>query len=468
MQSADCSVQSEIADFRLEIADSLVNLIRERGPLTVAAFMEFALYDERFGYYARAARRSGRAGDFFTSVDVGALFGRLLAQQLAEMAECLGSASAAGRASPTNAGRASRTDAGRAFSGPTWDLVEAGAGNGQLSADVLRALQHEHPRAYDGVRLHLVEASTAARARQVDILGDSAGLLASSSARLPASYEGVLFANELLDALPVHQVVMRDEGLREVYVDVHAGSLLTREGPPSTPALEDYLARLAVLPGVNVALEPGWRVEINLAAVAWMREASERLRRGFIILIDYGHPARELYSVTHATGTLTSFSRHTMTGPDATAGQPPWLSRPGEQDITAHVDFTSVRMAAEAEGLVTLGLLDQTYFLMGLCGANSVNPLHPVNLSNSLNPSNPVNLVNPVNPSNRANLVNPVNPSNPANLVNPVNLANLKDRLALKTLMMPGGLGSTMKVLILGKGVGTPALQGCSYRMRVT
>ena len=114
-------------------------------------------------------------------------------------------------------------------------------------------------------------------------------------------------------------------------------------------------------------------------------------------------------------------------GPEASPGSPPWLARPGEQDITAHVDFTSVRAAAEGEGLTTLGFLDQTYFLLALANLE--------------------------NPGNLANLENP---------------ENLKQRLALKTLLMPGGLGSTHKVMILGKGVGTPALQGCSFKMRVT
>jgi SAM-dependent MidA family methyltransferase len=123
----------------------------------------------------------------------------------------------------------------------------------------------------------------AARAAQPDTLGDTADRLASSAAQLPQAFEGVLFANELLDAFPVHQVVMRKEGLREVYIAEHAGSLVTTEGPPSTPALEDYLARLGMLPGapgVQAALESGWRVEINLAAVDWIREASRRLQRG--------------------------------------------------------------------------------------------------------------------------------------------------------------------------------------------
>ena len=394
--------------------------------MTVAAFMELALYDSRFGYYARAPRRSGRAGDFFTSVDVGAFFGRLLALQIAEMAHIVTTISAetAERADHSIgppqrpfADRTSTDSSDGALSGPVFDLVEAGAGDGRLSADILGALRAHAPAVYERARLHLVEASPSARDAQADVLGDAAGRLASSSAELPPSYEGVLFANELLDACPVHQVIMRSDGLHEVYVDERAGTLVTREGPLSTPALAEYLARL------HIALEPGWRVEISLAAVAWVREASRRLRRGFMILLDYGHPARELYSVTHASGTLTSFSRHTMAGPETHASHTPWLAHPGEQDITAHVDFTSIQEAAEAEGMTTLGLLDQTYFLMGLCGAD---------------------------------------------LADSVNLVSLNDRLALKTLLMPGGLGSTIKVLILGKGVGTPTLRGCSYSTRIT
>ena len=227
----------------------------------------------------------------------------------------------------------------------------------------------------------------------------------------------MLIANELLDALPVHPVVMREDGLREVFVVEREGGLTTVEGPPSTPALAAYLARL------DVALDPGWRTEINLRAVQWVRDAARRLRRGFLILIDYGHEAADLYSATHAGGTLTSFSRHTMTGPETATDTPPWLERPGGQDLTAHVDFTSIRTAAEDEGLVTVGFMDQTYFVLGiLLGGGTPDPA-PV---------------------------------------------SLKESLALRTLLMPGGLGSTHKVLILGKGVGRPPLLGCSFGQRVT
>ena len=182
------------------------------------------------------------------------------------------------------------------------------------------------------------------------------------------------------------------------------------ESPPSTPALSAHLARL------GVTLPVGARGEIGLAAVDWTRVAARRLRRGFLLLIDYGHEARELYSASHAGGTLTTFAEHRAAG--AEAATPDWLDDPGGRDITAHVDFTSVRDAAEAEGCTTIGFLDQTYFLMGL-----------------------------------------------------VDLARLDSperRRAFTTLIMPGGLGSTMKVLILGKNVGTPRLRGCASGMRVT
>jgi SAM-dependent MidA family methyltransferase len=366
--------------------------------------MELALYHSEIGYYARAAQRSGRAGDFVTSVDVGPVFGELLEVQLAEMADIL---------TTYDAEHTGKPSADSASLAAPVDLVEAGAGNGRLSADILRAARRRDPSFHDRIRLHLVEASASARAEQAFVLGTEEERLASSSPELPATFEGVLLANELLDALPVHQVVMRPEGLREIYVQAAGGGLRTVEGPPSTPELAAYLNRLGVV------IEPGWRGEVNLRAITWIRAAARSLSRGFIVLIDYGHDANELYSVTHSGGTLTTFTRHTAAGPERAAAVPAWLEDAGERDITAHVDFTSVRIAAEAEGMTTLGFLDQTYFLMGL-GAVTADA------------------------------------------------GDLKRRLALKTLLMPGGLGSTHKVLILGKGVGTPKLAGCSFRVRVT
>jgi SAM-dependent MidA family methyltransferase len=372
------------------IDELLIDTIHERGPLTVAAFMDLTLYHPAFGYYARAVQRSGRAGDFFTSVDVGPLYGELLARQVAEMARLL------------------RADDDR----QPVALVEAGAGNGRLAADLLRALRRDASDSYESLHLHLVEASAPARAAQRDTLDDVADCLRSSSADLPDAFEGVLLANELLDAMPVHQVVMRETGLREIYVAADTHGLVEREGPLSTPRLTDYFTAL------GVTLEPGWRAEVSLRAVDWIRDAVTRLTRGFVILVDYGHEARERYSAAHATGMLTSFSRHTASGADASTVHS-WLRNPGMRDLTAHVDFTSIRTAAAAAGGITLGLMDQMYFLLALADDR-------------------------------------------------LDSLDLRSRLAFKTLILPGGLGSTMKVLVLGKGVGQPRLIGCSGRTRLT
>src|SRR5262245_1913342 len=191
--------------------------------------MDLALHHPALGYYSQAQRRSGRAGDFFTSVDVGPLFGELLATQVTQMAGLLGT--------------------------PRVDLVEAGAGDGRLSNDVLRAVERQSPDVYQRMHLHLVETSALARQAHRDIA--SAGTV-TSSPDLPADFEGILLANELLDAMPVHQVVMTTGGLREVYVHSQNGTLSTREGPLSTPRLTHYFADLAI------ALEPGWRAEVSL------------------------------------------------------------------------------------------------------------------------------------------------------------------------------------------------------------
>ena len=403
----------------MRIADSLpIRDWRFDRALTVAEFMRRALYDPVDGYYARAAQRSGRAGDFFTSVDVGPLFGELLEIQIAEIFRILydksETAEVAENAKQENVGSANTAN----VAVPSFDLVEAGAGNGRLSADILGAARTRHPALYAATRLHLVETSPAARAAQRITLGDAADRLVTSDAALPDSFEGVLLANELFDAMPVHQVVMTAKGLREIYVESDGGRLSAVAADPSTPRLATYLD------AVGVRLERGWRVEINLAAIDWIRDAARRLRRGFMILIDYGHEARELYSVTHSAGTLTAFHGHRSAGPED-AATPAWLRHPGEQDLTAHVDSTSLRAAAEGEGMTTIALLDQTYFLMGLLQGGIADRESP-------NPQSSIR------------------------------------NSQLKTLLMPGGLGSTMKVLILGKQVGRPRLQGCSFAVRMT
>jgi SAM-dependent MidA family methyltransferase len=358
------------------LASLIVSRIRERGPLTVAEYMELALYHPELGYYARADRRSGRDGDFFTSVDVGPLFGELVATQLEEMWRVLGS------------------DDGGPF-----DLVEAGAGNGRLARDILDAAARHHPDFYARVRLTLVERSPAARAAHRAALGPHLPRLAAVRADLPASVDGVIYANELLDAFPVHVVTRRSAELREIVVTERDGVLVEAEAGISDPAILAHLPRM----------DDGARTEVGLAATAWVRDAAASLRRGFLLLFDYGHDTVGAHSPSHPGGTLMAYRGHV-------AEPRLWLDTPGATDLTAHVDLAAVRRAAEAAGLRTLGRVDQTYFLLSLGLADRVEPGN----------------------DRRA----------------------IRQRLAARTLVMPGGLGSTMKAMVFAKGVGSPALRG--------
>ena len=372
----------------MTLRELIADRIRTNGPISFAEFMELSLYHPELGYYARAAQKTGRAGDFFTSVDVGAVFGALLAKQFAEMWRILQTPSSVSVSQSV-----------------TFDLVEAGAGSGRLARDVLDAAQETNPEFYSAIRLSLVEQSPTARAAQRETLGPHASLLAHSSAVLPDEVHGVIYANELLDALPTHVVAMTGAGLREVFVDWVDDRFVERFEELSTPRLAEYLAR------AGAEMRVGWRAEVNLRAEAWTARAAECLRRGFIVLIDYGHDEEELYSASHATGTLTSYKHHSQPADI--------LQAPGDNDITAHVDLSAVTRAAERAGLDVLGRLDQTYFMLGL-GITELDGL------------------------------------------------SLRQRLALKTLLLPGGLGSTHKVLIFGRDVGAPMLTGCSYRVRLT
>lgn len=370
----------------MTLRELIADRIRTSGPISFAEFMDISLNHPELGYYARAAQKTGRAGDFFTSVDVGPIFGALLAKQFAEMWRLL---------SPTAQGPGPKA----------FDLVEAGAGNGRLARDILDSAKTQDPEFCSAIRLSLVEQSPTARAAQTEVLGPHAALLTHSSAALPADVHGVVYANELLDALPTHAVVMTGTGLREVFIDFVDDHFVERFEEPSTPRIAEYLAR------AGAEMRVGWRAEVNLAAEEWIKGAAESLRRGFVVLIDYGHDERELYSASHSAGTLTSYKQHSQLAD--------FLQEPGETDITAHVDLSAVTRAAEQSGLDVLARLDQTYFMLGL-GITDLEGL------------------------------------------------SLQQRLAMKTLLLPGGLGSTHKVLIFGKGVGKPHLKGCSYRVRLT
>jgi len=303
------------------------------GPLTFARFMEIALYDPERGYYRGAAARPGRGGDFLTAPEAHEIFGRALARFVDELWRSLG--------------RPSR-----------FTIREHGAGTGALVAALLAGLDADGSGALAALRYQAVEvepARTAALRARLEAAG-RAGVLEPEDDR---PIDGLIFANEVLDALPTQRVVIRDGELREVFVAVDGdGGLIDVEGAPSTP----LLARRLTDEGVE--LGEGQRAEICLAIDGWVDRLAAGLGRGVALLIDYGHPAGELYDPSRrAAGTLAAYLRHQV-------HDDPYRAI-GRQDLTAHVDVTAVERAAATAGLAHLGTTTQAAFLDGL-GAGDI------------------------------------------------------------------------------------------------
>jgi SAM-dependent MidA family methyltransferase len=301
-------------------------LLRERihaeGSITFRDYMATVAYHPDEGYYARRAV-IGADGDFVTSPEVHPLFGALIARQVAEFWELLGQPD-------------------------PFVVVEQGGGTGKLARALLLALP---PEVAAATRYILVEPLPGWAAIQRATLGALGGRVGWQS-ELPEDF-AVLLSNELVDSFPVHRVVVREGRLRELYVVLDdAGGFVEIEGPPSTPALEAYFAAHGFLPG------EGCFAEVNLDALTWVANVAMRLRRGFVLTLDYGYPAARLYAPWRRQGTLLCFYRHsTDTDP---------YRRIGYQDITAHVDFTAVARTGREHGLEVAGFTTQRDFLLAL------------------------------------------------------------------------------------------------------
>jgi SAM-dependent MidA family methyltransferase len=301
--------------------------IRERGPLSFAEFMGLALYHPAVGYYARR-NPLGARGDYYTSPEVHPGFAALIGRQVEELWETLG------RPLPLV-------------------VHEAGPGSGLFARDLLDWLRGWRPELYGAVEYRLDEQSAALRAEQARRLA-AAGHLARVGWVEGLQADGAanfVFANELLDALPVHLVRVRGGRLEELFVGA-AGARLGFEAGEAAADVRGYFERLGRLPG------EGCLAEVNLAAADWMGSVGAALGRGLLLVLDYGYPAERLYAPDRRFGTLLCYARHTLNSDP--------LRRVGEQDITSHVDFTSVARAGEAAGLRTLGLASQRQLLGNL------------------------------------------------------------------------------------------------------
>ena len=301
--------------------------------ITFAEYMELVLYHPQHGYYATNAVNIGAQGDYFTSPHLGADFGELLAEQFVQMWEIL-----------------ERPN--------LFTLVEMGAGQGILAADILKYLRR-YPDLFETISYIIVEKSTALRKEQQQRL-QGLPLSWCSLEEIPtASITGCCFSNELVDALPVHQFTLHEGQMWEIYVTTSSArlaSFVEVTGEPSTPRLAKYFD----LVGINLAqIYPDmYRSEVNLAALDWLSTVADRLQRGYLLTIDYGYPTSRYYSPARSQGTLQCYYRHRY-------HDNPYINI-GRQDITAHVDFTALEHWGASCGLHRVGFTQQGLFLMAL------------------------------------------------------------------------------------------------------
>ncbi|MCC6501870.1 MAG: SAM-dependent methyltransferase [Deltaproteobacteria bacterium] len=360
--------------------DLVIRLIAEKGPLPFSSFMEAALYSPEGGYYTSGGETWGPRGDYITSLDVSPVFARTLARQVTECWELLGSPS-------------------------SFELIEAGAGRGLLSSAILSHVKDACPALYDAMTVRLVE-------RGAHPEGSAGGKVFwhRELGELAPVEAALVLSNELIDSFPVHRVCFSGGKLKELFVDFDGESFFEVEGPLSESALSGYFDRAGIRPF------EGMKTEVNLDAGRWIRKASSLFSRGFVVTIDYGTAARELYSVERGSSLHCHF-RHKL-------NDNPFVNV-GEQDITTHVDFTTFALESLSAGLSLTGFTTQKNFLLGL------GVLDELKTPSSLG----------------------------ADGVEEVNFNR-----ALGQLISPGGMGDIFKVLVGHKGVERPRLRGVSFK----
>ena len=370
----------------MTLREKIVEEIRGKGPIPFSRYMELCLYDPELGYYSRSVEQFGRAGDFYTSSDVHAVFGRLMARQFEEMWRVLGQ--------PERI-----------------EVIELGPGRGLFARDVLDWANRKFPEFSAALQYVLIEQSPVLRQRLVSTLADHVdsgkvsirghlGIGTSASAR-------VVFANEFFDALPVE--VLSSEG--ELRIAETNGRFVETWETARAEEL-DFLDAYGVHPA------EGERAEVALVGQRVMAEVASQIEQGFVVTIDYGYTRDEQLAGRHR-GTVTAYRHHSVSANPYEA--------PGEQDITAHVNFTALAAAAEKTGMLAQPLLTQSQFLMGIGEANQ--------FADAFEESRL--------PQERA-----------------------KVALQLKHLITPAGMGETFHVMVASKGVaaGVPdRLAGLSF-----
>lgn len=304
----------------MALADLIKQKITEEGPLSFRDFMEMALYYPELGYYTSPGNKIGRAGDFYTISTLTPLFGQMLAKQFEEMWRLLGR--------------------------KPFTIVEYGAGTGSLCRAVLDELKN-YPDLYSELHYCIIEKSPVMREVEQRALQEKVTWYCKIE-DIPFDISCV-FSNEVADNFSVHRILMQDE-LMEVFVDY--GDEFTDVLQPASDSLKSYLSEL------EIDLPRDYCTEINLQATEWIRDIARVLKKGFVLTIDYGFPAAELYCHQRRKGTMVCYSRHHV-------NDLPYQNI-GGQDITTHINFSALRRWGEKNGLACCGFTNQAYFLYSL------------------------------------------------------------------------------------------------------
>ena len=378
-----------------KLIQKIIDEISLCGPLTFARFMELALYDEKQGYYMTqpveqdqsSRERIGWDGDFYTAPELSPILAKTLVRQVIDIDAQIGHPR-------------------------TFTIIEMGGGNGTFAADFLQHCQAIAPDFLNRLRYFLVERSPYLQSLQESRIQQAMGSWTESRVTCVTSVEqldadsvmGVMFSNELVDAFPVHRVRFHKQRLQEVFVDYAEGRFMERLGPLSSPKIQEYVHRH------GIDLQEGQTSELHLAAEQWMTQVARVLQQGVIITIDYGHTGSDYYGADRSDGTLLCYYQH------AVSKNP--YTRVGEQDMTAHVNFSALAKAGKECGLLPVGFTTLANWLMGL-GVEA--------------------------------MVHDQDPESP-------------EIQALSLLLRPHGMGTTFKVFVQQKGIESVSLEGLRYR----
>jgi SAM-dependent MidA family methyltransferase len=377
------------------LLQKIIDKIKAEGPVSFETFMSLALYDPEYGYYTRPSSTIGRAGDFYTSPHLHRIFGMMIGRQMEEMWEIMG-----------------RPD--------RFHIVEMGAGMGYLAKDMLDYISTKE--LFGHVDYSIVELNHAVYEHQKTLLNEYEGKIRWVAGLGDiGSAAGCFLSNELLDALPVHLVVMRD-ALMEVFVSLPEDqcNTLVEIEKPCNKSVASYLQEFSIV------LSRGYKTEINLKIKDWLREINEKLERGFIMTVDYGYSSAEYYSDERNTGTLLCYYKHQV-------NENPYQYI-GGQDITAHVNFSSVKKWGEELGLRTEGYCPQGSYLVSL----GIDEVITEMFGDSPDPF----------PA----------PKNPRFFGDPFEMAQIKG------LIFPQGMGASHQVMVQSKGIDEVKLRGFTLK----